>query len=128
MEYILGSLVTLVCVIVLNKIIRSSLNQKQNNFSVTQSYLFKILSEYNDRALEDKLPDTQSYKHVKSQYVKIMIVDDEAYWIRNNQLYVAPFQNGEIDESSTREVDTIDMPAVELKKTMFIVEKLSEDK
>jgi hypothetical protein len=56
-----------------------------------------------------------------------MIVENEAYWIKDNQLYVADFDNGNINSDSTREVDTMAMSAVELEKTMFIVEKLSED-
>lgn len=97
------------------------------NFEITQSYLFKLLGDYNDKMLTKSLPETQAYKHVKNQYVRIMIVEDRAYWIKNNQLYVAKFEDGNIDSDSTKEVDTMSMSPVELEQTMFIVEKLSED-
>jgi hypothetical protein len=127
LEYLLGSLVTLACVFVINRIARQSLEQSDINFEISQSYLVKILAEYNDKMMEDKLPETQSYKHVKNQYVRILIVEDKAYWIRDNQLYMAKFQDGVVDSDSTAEVDTMAMSAVELEQTMFIVEKLSED-
>ena len=128
MEYLLGSIVTLASVILINKIVRRTASQGQLNFQITQSYLFKLLSEYNDKMVEDKaMPDTQSYKHIKNQYVRIMIVEDEAYWIKDNQLYVAKFEDGTIDTDSTTEVDTMSMSKVELEKTMFIVETLREE-
>lgn len=128
MEYLLGSIVTLASVILINKIARRTAERSKINFEITQSYLFKLLSEYNDRAIEDKSPpDTQSYKHIKNQYVRIMIVEDEAYWIKDNQLYVAKFEDGTIDTDSTTEVDTMSMSKVELEKTMFIVETLREE-
>lgn len=129
MEYILGSLVTLMAVIVINRINKKAVSKNKVNFEITQSYLFRLLSEYNDRMMEESpLPETQSYKHMKNQYVRIMIVENEAYWIKDNQLYVANFEDGNIDSESTREVDTMDMSPVELEKTMFIVETLSEEK
>lgn len=128
MEYLLGSITTLVLVVLINKIVRNTVSQGQINFQITQSYLFKLLSEYNDRMMEEKpLPETQSYKHVKNQYVRIMIVENEAYWIKDNQLYVAKFENGTIDTDSTSKVDTMSMSKVELEKTMFIVETLREE-
>lgn len=126
MEYILGSIVTLASVVVLNRLLRKSLAQNNFKFQLTQSYLFKLLSEYNNFDKEDVLQDTQAFNHVKNQYVKVMIFDKEAYWIKDNQLYVADFINGEVDSSTTRQVDTMSMSKVELERTMFVVEKLSE--
>lgn len=128
MEYILGSIITLITIVVINRMVRDSVQKNDSNFQITQSYLFKLLSEYNDKLVSPSLPDTQSFKHVKNQYIRIMIVEDKAYWIKNNQLYMADFNGDDIDNSSTREVDTMSMSTVELEQTMFIVEKLSEDK
>jgi len=128
MEYLLGSMVTLVSIIIINKIVRQTVGKSKISFEITQSYLFKLLSDYNEKMLDEKpLPETQSYKHVKNQYIRIMIVEDEAYWIKDNQLYVAKFENGTIDTDSTTEVDTMSMSKVELERTMFIVETLREE-
>lgn len=126
MEYILGSAITLVSIVILNRLLRSSLKENKLNVKISQSYLYKLMSDYDNRENNKSFAETQSFKHIKNQYVRIMIVDTEAYWIRNNQLYVADFIDGEIDTESTKEVDTIAMDPVELKKTMFVVEKLTE--
>lgn len=126
MEYILGSAITLVSIVILNRLLRNSLKENKLNVKISQSYLYKLMSDYDNRENNKSFAETQSFKHIKNQYVRIMIVDTEAYWIRNNQLYVADFIDGEIDTESTKEVDTIAMDPVELKKTMFVVEKLTE--
>ena len=127
MEYLLGSIITLISIVVINRIARKTAIKINLNFEITQSYLFRLLSEYNNQKISGETPDTQSFKHLKDQYTRIMIVENEAYWIKDNQLYVADFDNGNINSDSTREVDTMAMSAVELEKTMFIVEQLSED-
>lgn len=127
MEYLLGSIITLISIVVINRIARKTAIKSNLNFEITQSYLFRLLSEYNNQKISGETPDTQSFKHLKDQYTRIMIVENEAYWIKDNQLYVADFDNGNINSDSTREVDTMAMSAVELEKTMFIVEQLSED-
>jgi hypothetical protein len=127
LEYLLGSIITLISIVVINRMARKTAIKSNLNFEITQSYLFRLLSEYNNQKISGETPDTQSFKHLKDQYTRIMIVENEAYWIKDNQLYVADFDNGNINSDSTREVDTMAMSAVELEKTMFIVEKLSED-
>lgn len=128
MEYALGAIITLISVVVLNRLLRSSANKNNISLQLSQSYLYRLMVEYNDYDNEREFEKTQSFKHVENQYLKIMIVEDEAYWIKNNQLFVADFKNGHVDTETTREVDTMSMSAIELERTMFVVEKLSEGK
>lgn len=79
------------------------------------------------------IPDTsfppatsQSMKHFDSLHVRILIVDNKAYWISNNAVFSADVVNGEVEKESTTEVDTMGMDNVQLKQMMFIVEKLKE--
>jgi hypothetical protein len=48
------------------------------------------------------------------------------YWIVNNTFYVADIVDGNVEENTTRLVDTMTMDKVQLDKIMFIVEKLRE--
>jgi hypothetical protein len=128
LEYALGAIITLVSVIVLNRLIRSSLKQDKFELQLSQSYLYRLMVDYNDYESDRGFEKTQSFKHVENQYIKIMIVENEAYWIKDNQLFVAEFKDGQIDTETTREVDTMSMSAVELERTMFVVGKLSEGK
>lgn len=128
MEYIAGSLITLVIVVVLNKLMRrhadSQLNTKKIRYS--QSHIYSMVSEILEREFELPKLATQSQKYIENTYVKVMIVDEEAYWIKDNRLFVAKMNEGEVDKESTREVDTMSMSKVQLEKTMFVVEKLTE--
>lgn len=128
MEYLLGALVTLFSVIILNRLFSKQIKKSAKmTLPVSQSYLHKFLSSYGTDSNKANL-ETQSAKFVRDQHVKVMIVEDEAYWIYNNQLYVARYENGEVNNLSAEKVDTISMNSVQLEKTMFIVEKLTEGK
>ena len=77
--------------------------------------------------MEKKNKPTQSSDYAKKNSIKVMFIQDKAYWIKDNQLYTADVVNGEVDKFTTKEVDTMTMNDVELKNTMFIVEKLTEE-
>lgn len=102
---------------------------KQEQFVVrrTQSYLYKLLTELSMLENIKQSKPKQSDKYLNRHHIKVMILEDKAYWIKDNQLYVADMIDGQIDGNSSREVDTIAMDHVELEHTMFVVEKLTED-
>lgn len=129
MEYILGSLSTLIVVFFANMMARKK--EKENrklSVEFSQSYGWDLLKKY---IIEEEVinlkPESQSEKFIAKQYVRIVIVENEAYWIANNQLYVADYKDGIVDEDSTREVDTFSMGKDDIKKTMSIVERLTEE-
>lgn len=128
MEYLLGSLVTLATIVVINNIISKRLKQKPIKIKRSQSYLYEILSEIAFKEMNKEAKERQSDKYLNKDAVKVMIVEDKAYWIKDNQLYVAHYESGRIDNYSAEKVDTMSMSKVELERTMFIVEKLAEDK
>lgn len=69
----------------------------------------------------------QSVNHDKNVNIKVIIMDDKAYWIKDNVFYTADMQHGLVDKETTREVDTMSMNKVQLDKMMFIVDKLREE-
>jgi hypothetical protein len=70
--------------------------------------------------------NTQSSKFVEDSYIRVVIVESSAYWIKDQALYTADVSEGAVDKSTTRRVDTMAMDKVQLDKTLFIVEKLRE--
>lgn len=128
MEYLLGSIITLITVSVVNRLFKKYLYQKPTRIPITQSYLHKVMSEIAFYQNSREQRETQSSKFMNRDAVKVMIIEDKAYWIKDNQLYVAHYENGHIDNYSAEKVDTMSMDNVELERTMFIVEKLAEDK
>lgn len=69
---------------------------------------------------------TQSRKYHEKMNIKVIIVDQNAYWVKDNIFYTAPMINEHIDNSLAQEVDTISMDKVQLEQMLFIMDKLRE--
>ena len=70
--------------------------------------------------------DSQSKMHHAKSNIKVIIFDNDAYWIKDNIFYKAPLVNQLIDKESAEQVDTIHMDKVQLDKMLFIMDKLRE--
>lgn len=127
MEYFIGSVITLAAVFGLNLIFKKKISKAFGGIQASQSYIFNLieryLPEYPD---ENEYPVTQATKYLDKIFVRVVIVDDKAYWVENNRLYVTDHEDDTIDKSSAQEVDTMAMDKVQLDKIMLVVEKLKE--
>ena len=97
--------------------------------SYSQAYIDNLVSE---KMFEEFLPKpkkkTQSSEHNHQSEVRVIIIENEAYWIVEQTLYVAQLVDGIVDNNTTKKVDTMTMNTVQLEKTEFIVQKLTEGK
>ena len=129
MEFLFGAITTLAVFISANLILRNSAMAAQRaQIRYSQSHVQKLISpilEYVPDEPEEKIP-RQSNNFVKDSYTRVIILDDNAYWIKDQALYTAEIFDGMVNKETTRRVDTMAMNKVELDKTMFIVEKLRE--
>lgn len=129
MEFFFGAITTLAVFISANLILRNAARTAQRaQIRYSQSHVQRLISpilEYVPDVLEEKIP-RQSNNFVKDSYTRVIILDDNAYWIRDQALYTAELFDGMVNKETTRRVDTMAMNKVELDKTMFIVEKLRE--
>lgn len=133
MKYFLGSAISLIVFFIIfskmaDKYIK---NQKDDFFKIkySQSHLHSIIkpllppmSEVNVK----KNKATQSKDYIKKHRVRVLIIDDKAYWKKDNILYVADVKGEEIDKNNAQAVDIMGMDKVELDKMLFIVDQLSE--
>lgn len=128
MEYLIGAIVAVASYIVLLRYTKS-LYEIESSYRVnySQSHVYELVKPALD-VLPDMSPtiSTQSKAYLKNVYMKIMVVQDKAYWIKDNKFMVAEIIDGEIDKSNSQEVDTMNMDKVELDEMIFIVEKLRE--
>jgi hypothetical protein len=135
MEVLLGSLFTLIVIMFASK--RFSESTKNTKLSLrvdmTQSKKLDLMKTTNMFAdmvrYVEKLnsgPQTQSQKHFDSMHIKVIIAQDEAYWIANNVFYVADIDSESrmVLQETARAVDTMTMDDVQLKKIEEIVELL----
>ena len=75
----------------------------------------------------NKPKKTQSTKFFDKMNPTILILEDGGYWISNNAVYYAGFNEDGLDTENAVQLDTTSMNDVELKKLMFIVEQLTKD-
>jgi hypothetical protein len=128
LEYFFGSIITASTMFFTYRWLQ------KNNWHTTKQIKL-IVSQSNNNELLKKMftPDnsfpkatTQSTKYFDSNSLRVLIVDNQAYWIKNNSVFIADLINGEVEKETAREVDTMAMDKVQLKKMIFIVEKLKE--
>ena len=132
MEYFVGAAITMMAYIITNRLISKNLQEDQEQdvfkMSYSQSHIYEMTAPYLELLppLED-LAKKQSSSFLKNAYMKVMVVKDRAYWIKDNTFYTAEVVDGEVVKENARVVDTMSMDKVELNEMMFIVEKLRED-
>lgn len=100
-------------------------NVKQSKFLFSQSRGHSITEQY-FRKKYLKIAHRQSVKNLNKQSVKTIYMNDLAYWIENSALYQANHINGQILKETKKRVDIMSMDRVELKRMIFIVDKLTE--
>lgn len=125
MEYLLGSLITLITMSVVARLVKSPQNNpKRVRTNFSQSRQYKLISDY--IPIKPKKLKTQSTKHYQKQHTRVVFIGDTAYWIEKNGLHKAQFVDGKINEETKVKVDTMGMDRVELDKMIFIVDRLTE--
>ncbi len=128
MEYVVGSVTTIVTILAVLLVIK-----KINSSKVKSTKIFYSQSNIYERIkpaipfMPPKPRESQAFAHRKTQMVRIVMVGGKAYWIYENSLVQAPIgEDGIVDYSSAEPIDTMAMDKVELDKISFIVEKLTE--
>jgi hypothetical protein len=129
MEYILGSLTTLITIAILYRIINVKTNKIRlgKDLIRSQSYIHDLVKFAlpSNAELKARKP-TQAKKHYEELFTRVIIVEDDVYWISNNSLLFAKLVDGIIDQDSINPVDIMAMDKVELDKMIFIVDTLTE--
>lgn len=130
MEYFLGSLVTILTMIFAVKILSKNVDDyKIPPISYTQSYAYDLIGPLlppGGLTGAYKPLVSQSQKYEEKYNVRVLFVEDKAYWISNNKFMVAEAENGVVVNDTAKAVDTMGMDSVELSKMIFIVDKLTE--
>jgi hypothetical protein len=130
MEYVIGSLVTIATVVIVNRVIVRQLKTQETipTIKYTQSYKYTILKPYMvDEGYYRHTPKRQSVDYQNRAYTKVVIAENSAYWIKDNNLYTAKVVDGDVDSETSHPVDTMNMTNLELTKIMMIVETLRGD-
>jgi hypothetical protein len=127
-EYFIGFLIAFGLIILLRvlvpKIVKS---ESAIKIKYSQSHIHDMI--------KDSLPDSpflpiqkprQTLNHEKSVNLRVLFIDKEAYWIKENKLFIADHESGVVKEDTARRVDTMGMNRVQLDKVIYIVDVLNE--
>jgi hypothetical protein len=125
MEYLLGSIVTLVTMTIVSRLVRKTEKEivpVKVNFS--QSRKHELIKDYVLERME--AVNTQSSKHYGKQWSKVVLSGDMAYWIEDNAVYSAKHDGAGIVMETKKIVDMMGIDKVELDKMILIVDRLTE--
>jgi hypothetical protein len=128
MDYFLGAVSTILIILFFAKTGKDDdYLIKRTTVRYSQSHIFELVSPFlKDVKVVKKQKNTQSKKYYEKTNLKVVFIENNAYWIKDNVFYVANLENGMIDSESVRTVDTIGMDSVELDKMLFIMDRLRE--
>ena len=125
MEYFAGAMITLIAIFVTRKLIDVQRNQNKILINYSQSNVYDLIAPF----LPDIRPEppiTQASKHFDQLHTKILMMDQKAYWIKDNTFYSADIIKGNISKETAKPVDTMAMDKVQLDKMIFIIETLTK--
>ena len=128
MEFLFGFAAAIAALLIFRSaLFRVSKENTLPQIKYSQSHVHEIIKNHIPSSYFHPIrKNAQSQNHRNSTSTRVVFVENNAYWIRDNTLFVADYNDGIVDEDSTRKVDTMGMDGVELKKVISIVEALTE--
>jgi hypothetical protein len=128
-EYFIGAFVGISFIIFIQNKNKIKINKKDFVIKYSQSHMLEIVKPLLPPQEGKKVnKNTQAYKHEEKTNVRVIVLDGQAFWIRDNLFYSADFLGDVIDKESTSVVDTMGMDKVQLDKMLFIIDQLRDGK
>jgi len=127
MEYFLGSITTLILFLLISKAVFKDLPEdKPVSIRYSQSHIHSLMSPLLPKNIKFNNKKTQSMNHYNKHNLRVIMIENSAYWVKDNVFYMADLVGGEVNPETTRVVDTMGMDSVELDKMLFIMDRLRE--
>ena len=129
MEYVLAIGLTLIVSWSIIELSRYKSLKNLSNVKYRQSDIHQTIISFIPQKLNSKKEiESQSVKHAASTMIKIIVIDNKAYWIKDNMFYSAETQSGDIVEHTTEPVDVSTMSKKDIDKMLFILDNLRKGK
>ena len=129
MEYLITAVLTFALSWFIISIGKRGRIKKFGTISYSQSAIHERVKYFIPTHLYEK-PQvvTQSMKHVEKHMIKVIVIDNKAYWVKDNIFYVAETQQGNVVPETARPVDTSEMSKEDIDKMLFILDNLDRGK
>jgi len=100
--------------------VKSIMKSQSSIYNITKDFIPK-------KSKQGELTSSQSKNYVSEQLIRIIAIDDKAYWVKDNKFFTAELLDGKINHDSTQEVNTINMSQKDLDKMLFILDRLKDE-
>lgn len=128
MEYLIGSFTTFALVMLMSFFKKENVEKQKVTVRYSQSHIFDLVRPLLPPIINSPIKKriSQSTKYEEKNNIRVLIIDNVAYWVKENVFYKAEVMNNGVDSETTQVVDTIGMDSVELDKMLFIMDRLRE--
>ena len=91
----------------------------------SQSSIHLMIKDFLPKTLYERpRQQSQSLKHVEKNTIKVIFIEDKAYWVSNNIFYCAEAIGGSVNVDTTEPIDTANMSKKDIDKMLFILDNL----
>lgn len=95
------------------------------NIVYRQSSIHIMIRDFLPKTLYEKpIVQSQALKHVEKNTIKVIFIENKAYWVSNNIFYCADAFGGNVDIDTTQPIDTTNMSKKDIDKMLFILDNL----
>jgi hypothetical protein len=96
-----------------------------SGIAYTQSSIHLMIKDFIPKTLYEKPKvESQSLKHIEKNTIKVIFIEDKAYWVSNNIFYCAEASGGYVDAETVEPIDTTNMSKKDIDKMLFILDNL----
>jgi hypothetical protein len=67
---------------------------------------------------------SQSKRHIEKNMIRVIMIEEKAYWVANSIFYVSETVNGDPDLETAKPIDTENMSKDEIDKMLSILDSL----
>lgn len=103
-----------------NKVLGILKNIHYRQSDIHQSFINLVPKKINNKT---KI-ESQSAKHAANTMIKIIVIEDKAYWVKDNVFYFADTNSGDIVDVTAKPVEISDMSKQDIDKMLFILDNL----
>lgn len=122
--FILGLLLTFIYININNS---KNKNNTSNKFT-KQSDVHIFLKHFFSRPLPNNNNYSQLTKHKEKGRIKVIVLENQAYWVSDNIIYEAEAIDGEIQRHTAKPVDIDSLSKRDLDKMLFVLDCLKDGK
>jgi thymidine kinase len=125
MEYVFVIGLTLAIVWSIIEFNRYKVSKILMNVRYSQSDIHQTIRSIVPKKTNNKKEiESQSARHAADTMIKIIVIDNKAYWVKDNVFYFSETNNGDIVNVTAKPVEISNMSKQDIDKMLFILDNL----